>query len=525
MNVRNFLKPGSQVMLVPLGIQLTLQYDADGELDKIYSGWLNRDTVDYACSIAVDRTDELVAAVRSCEYIANKINITGGTSWIWGVLYTDHLPEVDGTLPEAFTDDAFVQFQADSKSFMFFGITCASTAFTFRGYAQVSQWLRLNRFQVLSAKLAPADNQAGWISAWLHTGEWTFKPTLYMSTCTFSLGASILQDNCICMQTVTSVSKHMDVNGYITFATDLKDGTTLYVQPDDYSKYGLRCGTSLILDENTQNIEWSNTVYGQTAHTWKYCEACGAPMLTGGHVRCSNPYCYTVLYGDCCHFLSTLGLPQINYEGYMQNNLEYPVSSFSDILDFPEYRSSHVEVTLAKLLEALIPVRVVSSSSTIRQFVRQSNGVKTTVRYYLSHPDQIVSQFGAEYTQLAMYLESCSSTFLYDFDNLVESHPLVQVVDAVDACERAPIFRNVSIAVTGKFLHGDQQGVKKILESYGAKVFNSWADSLDCVIVGDCMEDNNGELLRKSRATNTPIYAESQFFSMYDIDSDLQSEC
>ena len=85
------------------------------------------------------------------------------------------------------------------------------------------------------------------------------------------------------------------------------------------------------------------------------------------------------------------------------------------------------------------------------------------------------------------------------------------------------IFRNKTILITGKFRHGDFNEVASILQSYSAKVVFDFSESVDCLVVGDLMESTNGQFVRNCKQLNIPVFEESRFFRMYDIDNDLKS--
>ena len=75
--------------------------------------------------------------------------------------------------------------------------------------------------------------------------------------------------------------------------------------------------------------------------------------------------------------------------------------------------------------------------------------------------------------------------------------------------------------ITGTFNHGSKEEVKSILESYSATVVFNMNDNVQCVIIGDMLEDTNGVAVKHAKDNRIPIMTESKFFDQYDIDKDM----
>mgnify|MGYP002868044436 CR=1 FL=1 len=75
------------------------------------------------------------------------------------------------------------------------------------------------------------------------------------------------------------------------------------------------------------------------------------------------------------------------------------------------------------------------------------------------------------------------------------------------------------IYLTGKFIHGTEAEVSSILQSYSAEITSS--TDADCCIVGDIGEDIDGAMISKLRDLGVPIFNESEFFDVYEIDADV----
>ena len=61
-----------------------------------------------------------------------------------------------------------------------------------------------------------------------------------------------------------------------------------------------------------------------------------------------------------------------------------------------------------------------------------------------------------------------------------------------------------------------------ILQSYGAEVTDKFGSDIDCVVIGDILENINARNVKSAQNMRIPVMEESTFFDTYDIDSDIQ---
>ena len=79
MFVRNLLQAGDFVTVIPAGIRVTLQYNEHGSIEAVYSGY-KEDKVLHP---------EMLTSIIESSDIPNHISIQGGTSFVYGCLYTN----------------------------------------------------------------------------------------------------------------------------------------------------------------------------------------------------------------------------------------------------------------------------------------------------------------------------------------------------------------------------------------------------------------------------------------------------
>ena len=91
----NDLKPGDFVMPLPIGLQLTIQYNVEGNIEKVFTGYKDR----------TDVTHDIVGNLIAKKTVPAKISVNGCTTWVFGILYTSETVSKCAMLPEGIYDD------------------------------------------------------------------------------------------------------------------------------------------------------------------------------------------------------------------------------------------------------------------------------------------------------------------------------------------------------------------------------------------------------------------------------------
>lgn len=518
MYIRNFLTAGSFCCFVPNGVCVTIQYSDHGILEKVYRGWLNlQEGQTMIDSPVYDMSDTMIQSCYECDTLPSKVNIKNGTSWVWGVFYTGKEYDVEGFLPEATAQVMLEDFHDNPNLFNFFAVNGSSTAMNFHGATAIRSWLKTNNFLLIPGITAPYNVDSTWINEKLHTDFWPFRQEYLAYILRFNGNTVKVQNTDIRQVHVADCEVYTDEYGYVKQRVTCKDGSKLYLDIKVSYEYSVKKGSWLIID-GIGNVVYSST-YSDIPDFDKHCPVCGAPFVEDlGGTRCSNARCQTRLYVDVCHFLRTLHLPELTFDMYKQRMDEYIMDSFSDVLDLPEYQDVHIETSLADLLEAITPVWVISNSQLFSRIVSKCNNSVATILYYLNHRKKLIDEFGNEYLSLYNYIDD---EYIRDFTSLSQGHPIVSITFTNKKFNGAPIFRNKTIMITGTFNHGSKEEVKSILESYSANVVFNMDDNVQCVIIGDMLEDTNGVAVKHAKDNRIPIMTESKFFDQYDIDKDM----
>ena len=97
---KTFCKPNATATVVPEGLPLKLEYNEHGLLKKFTIGFtLDLDPQYDDPDAGQFNYNELFARIK--RLVPQAITTTGGTTWVFGVLYTDNIPCDEGILPQA----------------------------------------------------------------------------------------------------------------------------------------------------------------------------------------------------------------------------------------------------------------------------------------------------------------------------------------------------------------------------------------------------------------------------------------
>ena len=280
----------------------------------------------------------------------------------------------------------------------------------------------------------------------------------------------------------------------------------------------LYSGDYIILDQS-KNILTKYPIPSNFVDFGGYtCPFCGKHYIVNDEFsRCPDSHCASRLYLDVNHFLNKLNLPNIEYERYIELIHNQKFVDFQDILNIDELQDSIVETTFYDLLDAIIPMWALHDRDVIWKLCSTCNNSWESINYYLEHPLAISSDLKFDSKELVSWLQD--SRNVQTIKDILQYTNIV-ISSSIKRFEGSPIFRNKNIWITGKFLHGSNAEVESILRSYSAQVTDY--DKADCGIIGGIHEGIDGFKVNKLRNRNIPIFDETEFFNMYDIDSDLR---
>ncbi len=522
MYVRNCLNPGDHLTVLPLGLNVTLQYNSNGILEKIHSGY-----GDLKKSLSLDITQTF----RNNATAPVSISILGGTTYVFGVLYTSGVYQTEGSLPESVENNLVSAYLDNPNRFNFFAATVDSNATQFKGASPIRNWLNMSKFHVLPGYIVPSDLTRERFIKMVNTDSFPFKFPLISGYIVHRNDKVSYVSTELRQYIVKCVSRYIDAYGNlkakISFKSDCED---IFVDYSQVVKYNIHTNTLLVMDK------YNNVIYAETTDSKKRdkrstnvtCQICGNTFKidpnSGEDIRCTDVHCMSNQLPNINHFLSYFKLPTISaedYFGYFISSKTQMFFRFSDIASYLKSQDITIETTPHDLLEAMVPVGCTDKAS-ISSFTNQCNNNIQNIIYYIQHPDRMASfiRLDGRYGKNLM-------EWLSDKENVIDickivNSDILSFVETNKKFEGAPIFRGKKILITGNFLHGSTSDIIAILKSYSAEVYTEWVDGIQCVITGGTMEEMNGSAIRKARDIRIPIYDEVSFFNLYEIDKDLK---
>ena len=512
MSLKNLFKAGELVIPVPIGVLMTLQYNREGNLEKVYTG-IKDDRVDV--------TNERLIQFANNGTVPSKIHITNGSTFVEGVLYTgDVKSRKSWDSPKTMYDILLDKYDDNPSMFNFFGVNIFSHAIAISGSISIHKYLRTTGFHTLEGMLLPIGDTDALIKNFVDSDAFPFLKVAmgYYTIC--GTDVSYIHSG-VRQEIIRSIDKFVDINGYVKGKINFKD-FTMYLDYSDIVRQKLSKGTTLILDDKKHIIF---TFGGKNAPSnIMSCDCCGKvfQIPESGLVQCSDQRCPSLMYPAVSQFMKKLGiLPEMTEQKFLDYIHDKSITCISDVLNLPEYKDIKIHTTIASLLRALIPYRLIGTDTIINTFVNKcANGV-TSIIYYTDNPDRIGSDLqitDKNLNRLACWLSDSYNAIMLK-DMLVSSQ---FVFDGADrAFDGPPIFRGKKIFVTGDFIHGSIIDVCDILQSYAAEATLSFSTNVDCVLVGEAGGDVDEHSITIAHEYKIPVFSEVDFFHTYDIDSDL----
>ena len=515
MYVRNCLCSGDFLTVVPVGLPLTLQYNAKGLLEIVYQGY---------DSDRVDISSKVLGILRSQNTVPVKIPIQGGTTWVKGVLYTSETYYSDGLIPEAITDDIISAYIDRPNKFNFFAGNVESLATVFRGAAPIRNWLSAAKFNVLPGWIISGELTRDRFIQMVNTDLFTFKFPLIMSYMIYRGQETHFVSTRLKQFVVHKIVRFTDEYGYIKAKLSNKsESVSICVDYSDIIKFNIHTSALIVVDCYGNIIYTLNTKKHDKVSPNINCTTCGKSFKapSSGQVMCPDIHCMSRIYPNLVHFLKVLNLPDLDKCTYDKYVSAGKLTCIPDVLQLSEYSDIKIPVTLAQLLSAIVPASVVSDYATFSAFANRCNNNVRSFCYYIHHPDMIYLDLHLSTVpslKLRQWLEDPSNVL--DIDALIDT-PQLDIVETNQKFDGAPIFRGKTIMITGDFQHGSHSDIESILKSYSANVVTQFSENVHCVLTGSTLENIDGVSVRNAHNLGIPVYDEISFFNTYEIDKDL----
>lgn len=514
---KTFCKPGAYVEVAPAGLLVTLQYNQHGLLEKVWDGF---DGVAESREFGKDE-------MNACRpFVPGTIPLHGGTTFIKGVLYCKDIPyTLEGDLPDCYKEHYLKKLLAGNY-FKFVAGCVESYAARFKGALTMRNWFGIAGFTPMLGIVVPVRFTDDTLSHLLSASNSDINYPYLSGFFVFEDNDCRWQPSNLKQCLVTKTQQWLDKNGYMyeTVYSGMKEFT---IDKSILISNDIQQGTSVLYQRGPKIdiLAVQNNTDGKSRQPLVHnvmCPICKKlyKVHSSGLTVCDDPNCLSRCYPRVKHMLTTLKLPELSYEDYINAVKNEDIIMLTDVLLMPQYVEIKPEVTLAEAMNAATPVSVCPDSTFFTKFANSCNKSIETALYYLSNPAKIVTELDVRSIHGRAFI-----TWIQEPSNLLAMQTLLSCVKIKELpveFEAEPIFRNKSFVITGKFIRGNHEYISAVLESYSATVYESIGESIpSCVITGSTYEGISGDIIQQARALDIPIYDENQFFSNYDIDSDI----
>lgn len=505
---------GDYIIPIPVGLEVDLRYDMDGVLEHIYARRASGDKPDI--------TDKILNKLQVRNLVPTTIGLKGGTTWVSGVFYTGKTYRNSGKLPDCIEDSIIADICNTQSPVSFFASSVRSKVVNFTMAAPSVSWLKMNRFNVLNGRLYYPGVTAKFYESLMHGAPHSLTGPI-QSLAVFTHNRVEHRNLGLEQKEVIRHNQVRDDDGTIKIAVDFLGNETMNIHYALLAGHRMGRGTVLTLKSGGA-IAQIDSVGGPESEIPKAftCPVCGAKIVVKDHLaaKCSYKFCESRLLPRVSQFIRELNLPPLSLDELKEAIAEKKLTTLLDILDIYTERGIRIRTTVSRLMSAIISYEEVRRRDSITKFVNACNNNETSVMFYLKNTDKMYTLLSrdANSRDLIAWAEVHENVLeLMSFldDNNVE-------VDKIERkFEGAPMFRNNTFLITGKFRHGSLADVAAILQSYSATIVTEFTDKVSCVIVGDTAADIDGVAVQAAKSANIPVVQESDFFATYEIDHDL----
>lgn len=495
MELRDLLDSGQTYAILPIGQHIRLTYDENGKLSGV--------SVPGAAA-----SDKLISAIKKLTTVPQVIAIKDGYTYVdcvavpSSVVYNGHSIDCD----------------SDELADVPFGVWAyrvESLAVMFKGSVSQINWLKGAKFQTLNTFVMPALGSAE--SHSLH------ESAMYNNTFSvpvagyYSYNTDTITPIHYDVKVVSRVSNTRLSDGTICGMCTCNDKSEVQVSWQDLIDFDVHTGTLLyIVNDNVEYAYKTDNKKRDPVKTTINCKVCGSPISAESPI-CNNSACMSTKYYDLVQMLDVLSLPRLSYDTYKQLCDSGKLITLHDIFDTEPYASSPTRWSLRTIMRAIVPYEI-ACDAVIDELVMRANNSADGVVFFASNPDKLKSfldtnqQSAQLVSWLAMSHNSQLVCYMLQDSNIVSDCADDKLFDG------NPVFKDCTVCVTGDFVHGSSDDMKRLLSSFDANVVDSLNPDVNMVVTGDTMTGIDGSIIRTARANKIPVYSETQFFALFELD-------
>lgn len=519
------LRPGAFVTLVPYGALVTVQYSAEGHIEKIYFG---------AHDCGIDVTSSYLNTFVVGGLVPTNIPLTGGTSWVTGVVTIPTLVEAEGQIPYNINVSVMDNDYSDMK---FSAAYIVSNALGFNNLKAMEHVLKTYGFNLLPSWMVPFGGLTQEVlDNWMKADTWQYPVQLVMYYIQYIDGnrtwyCTGLHQDILTDAEVLANEADGEVRLKITYGDDEYPEST-FIPVSDAVKFKI-AGDTMLVRDSVQQILMS--AFDESKRTFVvtdeyYCRCCGkkTKVPTSGPLYCSNAHCGTRMVERVKLMLNTFNLP-IGYSDvewfdmFTNKSAKHKLTCLTDVFTLDAYANIDVHIPLYKLLRALVPVSLIRNSDVFIQFANKCNNNLTTFQYYINNFER--AAFDLNFTHPDAAKLDC---WLGDSMNASDVAAMLMLPNLhIDETEHSfdgpPIFRNMKLCLTGRFKRGSFEDMINFLQSYSASVSTEYVPGTSYVLLGSLHDSIDGTIVGRAKADGVPVVDEDLWFEQFDLDSDLKN--
>nr|DAF92938.1 MAG TPA: DNA ligase [Siphoviridae sp. ctX5W26] len=511
MNIMDSIRPGNFIEFCPYGIPIALSYGKSGELITAFQYIANTSELPQSS----------VTDLLSFNKIPSTINIKDGNTYVYGVLYTDIKLKSEGFVTYDHIKECLCLFHQDPSRFNFFASHVKSFASNISGHVNTRNWLKLSGFKlvpgyILSRKMS----YTGMID--MIKDQYNFKFPIVSHLVIFNKNEVEVIPTTIQTYFVTNIFTHTDKDGYIISDIICKDKKFTLTLKELFDLQITEGDKIYVKDDRVIKCDKYSKHKVSRMHKCKDCGRLLDLSTCDKYCKCSNTECVSQLYPLVKHLCATYQLPHMTYEEYLSGVKTGNITTLTDVLYLDGIRPNTLELTLFQLIDGLISPELCRNRELLSLFINKCSNDPITLRYYLSDPQKIVEDHMLSNTEYSILSSCLSSSLALDVSTVLNFKGL-KLKGLNKKFIGDPIFRNKKIYITGCFSHGNYSDIIAILNSYECEVCVDFDLDVDCILIGDILENVSGVAIKKARKHRIDIFEESYFFKKYGIDDDLKS--
>ena len=508
------VRVGDTVRVVPIGQPCRVEYNDNGVISGVY--FLNPETDDVEkCS------SDFCAKMQKLGIVPSRIQ-NGKKCCVDGVIKHTNL-KISNLLDYGAQKCSIAAVETMQSGVEFAAYSVSGEAVVRNAYQQDSM-LKLMGFSLCPGFAVTQESVRVGFNQLKAMSDYPFVDG-YAITCK-GTNSLVYFSSDISYDRVAKVASDWNSIGYIIACVQFESGVELECSYSDIVKYNVQKGSICALDETSIKYCSDRSNGSKRVNSKVQCKCCGSTVNIGfkGYFRCPYNNCMSNLYPVVKHMLKTFELPDMEYSEYRKLANGKKVQSLCDVIALPRYAGLDVRCTVSMLLYAVCPASVVPVLDFFDQLAEAAGSFEACM-HYLEHPNEIRTDMSgflnARYAEKFIQWISKSENLL-----IVKSMcymPNVHIKkESFELPDVPQLFRNKRVYIEGPFRHGSYSDVAGIVRSYGADVVSAVDARCNCCIVGDINKEyKSSQQINIAHTYSIPVFAESNFFKHYGIDSDI----